>query len=62
MGDVIAENAKATISADSAIYNTKTNKIKAKGNVFIDYKSKTSKSRSIINGESKDAYKNFMKQ
>lgn len=63
LGDVIADNAKATIDADSAIYNTNTNKIKAKGNVFINYKTNdNANTGTLMKVPEKDAYKNFMKQ
>uniref|UniRef100_UPI00356448CB LPS export ABC transporter periplasmic protein LptC n=1 Tax=Ilyobacter sp. TaxID=3100343 RepID=UPI00356448CB len=39
-GRVKAESATATIEADRGIYNMNTNKFKAIGNVFINYKTK----------------------
>ena len=36
--DVVVENNKSTVRADKGIYNMKTRKIRALGNVFVDYK------------------------
>lgn len=40
MGDVRVDNGETVITADEVDYNMDTNKVKARGNVFVDYKIK----------------------
>lgn len=42
-GDVLVNNGESVIEADEVDYNTKTEKIKARGNVFVDYKNNKTK-------------------
>ena len=43
-GNVLVDNGESTIEAKEVDYNTKTDKVKARGNVFVDYKNnKTNK-------------------
>lgn len=68
IGDVVADSEESTVEADKAIYNMQTNKMKALGNVFVNYKSAEgsgsgANTGNIINkNQSKDPYKNFMKK
>lgn len=46
-GDVTVDDGESVITSDEADYNTKTNKVKARGNVFVDYKAKESKKENL---------------
>ncbi|MCQ8212414.1 LPS export ABC transporter periplasmic protein LptC [Cetobacterium somerae] len=45
--NVVVDDGESIITADEADYNTKTNKVKARGNVFVDYK--TNEKKSVTN-------------
>ncbi|MGL4867302.1 MAG: LPS export ABC transporter periplasmic protein LptC, partial [Cetobacterium sp.] len=49
-GDVFVDDGDSIVTADEVDYNMKTNKAKAKGNVFVDYKRNENKTLNNKNG------------
>ena len=60
-GDVVVDDGESVIKSDEADYNTKTNKVKARGNVFVDYKVNEKKSITSAN-QIKSGYNKILKK